>query len=57
MGHYFDFQKSMKVYHEQHTIALYTLIVRGLNVLPLVIIPMKKELENKISYTVETQKW
>jgi len=42
MGHYFDVQKSMKVYYYQHTIALYNLIVRGLNVFPLMIIYMKK---------------
>ena len=57
MGQYFDFQKSIKIYHHQHTIALWNLIVRGLNVLPLVIIYKKKNWENKIYYTVETQKW
>ena len=42
MGHYFDILKSMKIYYHQLTIALKKLILRGLKVLHLLIMYMKK---------------
>ena len=44
MGHYFDILKSMKIYYHQLTIASKKLILRGLKVLHLLIMYMKKKL-------------